>query len=129
MLASVNRMWPNSAASKSADALARSFSVVACISFSTYGWQRMAPWPNTIRLRVRMLAPSTVIATGSCMYAAPRKFDGPMQMPLPPTTSIASLTTSRPRCVRCSLAMPDTTAGFSPMSIAVAVSARAASIM
>ena len=93
MLASVNRMWPNSAASKSADALARSFSRVACISFSTYGWQRMAPWPNTIRLRVRMLAPSTVIATGICMYAAPRKFDGPMQMPLPPTMSIASLTT------------------------------------
>ena len=41
-----------------------------------------------IRLRVRMLAPSTVIAIGSCMYAAPRKFDGPMQMPLPPRTSM-----------------------------------------
>ena len=30
-------MWPNSAASKSTDALARSVSRVACISFSTYG--------------------------------------------------------------------------------------------
>ena len=76
-----------------------------------------------------MLAPSTVIATGSCMYAAPRKFDGPMQMPLPPTTSIASLTTSRPRSVRCSFAMPEMTAGFSPASIAAVVSIRAASIM
>ena len=28
------------------------------------GWQRTAPWPKMIRLRVRMFAPSTVIATG-----------------------------------------------------------------
>ena len=42
-----------------------------------------------------MFAPSTVIDTGICMYAAPRKFDGPMQMPLPPAMSIASLITCR----------------------------------
>ncbi len=76
-----------------------------------------------------MLAPSTVIMIGTCMYAPPMKFDGPMQMPLPPTTSIASMTTWRPRSVRCSLAMPEITAGFSPRSTAVVVSTRAASIM
>ena len=40
---------------------------VAAISRSTYGWQRIAPWPKMIRLRVRMFAPSTVIDTGICM--------------------------------------------------------------
>ena len=40
-----------------------------------------------------MLAPSTVIDDRHLLYAAPRKFDGPMQMPLPPATSIASLMT------------------------------------
>ena len=39
--------------------------VAACISLSTYGWQRIAPWPKIIRLRVRMLAPSTVMETGN----------------------------------------------------------------
>jgi hypothetical protein len=38
-----------------------------------------------------MLAPSTVIEIGTCVYAAAMKFDGPMQMPLPPAMSIASL--------------------------------------
>ena len=35
--------------------------VAAAISRNTYGWQRIAPWPKMIRLRVRMFAPSTVI--------------------------------------------------------------------
>ena len=37
----------------------------ACISLSAYGWHRIAPCPNTISVRVRMLAPSTVIETGT----------------------------------------------------------------
>ena len=75
-----------------------------------------------------MLAPSTVIDTGICMYAAPKKFDGPMQIPLPPAISIASLITSRLRDVMCSFAIPDSTAGFSPRSTNVDVSMRTASI-
>ncbi len=125
----MKRRWPNRSLSNARRAIARSALRVAEISFSRNGWQRMAPWPNTIRLRVRMFAPSTVIATGSDMYADAMKFDGPMQMPLPPTMSIASLTTTRARSVRCSLAMPDSTAGFSPRSTACAVNVRVASIM
>ena len=73
------------AVERRATAFARSASRVACISFSTYGWQRIAPWPKMIRLRVRMFAPSTVIDTGICMVGARRgSSPGPMQMPLPP---------------------------------------------
>ena len=36
----------------------------AFISFSTNGWHRMAPCPKMMRLRVRMFAPSTVMAMG-----------------------------------------------------------------
>ena len=56
----VKPMWPNSAPSKSSTFLARA----AFISFSTNGWQRIAPWPKMMSERVRMFAPSTVIATG-----------------------------------------------------------------
>ncbi len=52
------------------------------------------------------------------MYAPPRKFDGPMQMPLPPMTSMPSLIVCRARSVMWYLAIADTTAGFSPRSIA-----------
>ena len=61
----VKPTWPNSAASNSRRLRALSLSFAAFISFSTYGWQRTAPWPKIIRLRVRMFAPSTVIATGT----------------------------------------------------------------
>ena len=61
------RRWPNSAASNAIEARCESVSRVALISFSTYGWQRIAPCPKMMRLRVRMFAPSTVIATGCCM--------------------------------------------------------------
>ncbi len=39
----------------------------ATISLSAYGWQRIAPCPKTISVRVRMLAPSTVMDTGAPM--------------------------------------------------------------
>jgi len=37
----------------------------AVSSFSTQGWQRTAPCPKMIMLRVKMFAPSTVIAIGT----------------------------------------------------------------
>ncbi|MNT45430.1 hypothetical protein D3C72_1820150 [compost metagenome] len=43
-----------------------SFACTAAISSSTCGWQRTAPCPNTMSARVRMFAPSTVIAIGAC---------------------------------------------------------------
>ncbi|MNJ74929.1 hypothetical protein D3C77_719340 [compost metagenome] len=89
----------------------------------------MAPCPKMIRLRVRMLAPSTVMPMGICWYARPRKLLGPRQMPLPPITSMPSLTTWRARSVTWYLTMADTTEGFSPRSTAPAVMLRAASIM
>jgi hypothetical protein len=42
-----------------------SFACAACISLSAYGWQRIAPCPNTIMERVRMFAPSTVMPIGT----------------------------------------------------------------
>ena len=56
-------IWPNSSWSN----FTRSSSRAASISGNTYSWQRIAPWPKIIRLRVRMLAPSTVIATGAAL--------------------------------------------------------------
>ncbi len=76
-----------------------------------------------------MLAPSTVMAIGICWYARARKLFGPMQMPLPPTMSMASLITSRARSVTWYLAMAEMTDGFSPRSTASADSRRAASIV
>ena len=61
----VKPMCPNSARSKSSTPCCRSGLRAASISFSTNGWQRTAPWPKMIRLRVRRFAPSTVIATGT----------------------------------------------------------------
>ncbi len=61
----VKPMWPNSATSKSRKPRSRSGSWAAFISFSTNGWQRTAPWPKMMRLRVRMFAPSTVMLTGT----------------------------------------------------------------
>ena len=52
-------------ASNSRTPASRSGLLAAFISLSTKGWQRTAPWPKMIRLRVRILAPSTVIATGT----------------------------------------------------------------
>ena len=53
------------ASSNSRAASAPCISFAARISRSTYGWQRIAPWPKMISVRVRMLAPSTVIAIGA----------------------------------------------------------------
>ncbi len=64
----VNAMWPQSARSNAT----RSLAPAASISFSTNGWQRIAPWPKMIIERVRMLAPSTVIAMGTVSHARPR---------------------------------------------------------
>ena len=61
----VKPMWPNSAASNSLRPVRLSLSRAAFISRSTNGWQRIAPWPKMIRLRVSRFAPSTVIATGT----------------------------------------------------------------
>src|SRR5262249_13637683 len=81
---------------------------------STYGWQRIAPWPKIIRLRVMMFAPSTVIAIGAPCQPRPIQFDGPRITPLPPCTSIASLATSRASSVAWYFAIAEGTAGFSP---------------
>ena len=45
--------------------------------------------------RVRMLAPSTVMPIGTAWYVCARTLRGPRQMPAPPSTSMASLTTVR----------------------------------
>src|SRR5450830_1928576 len=66
MLPNTKPTWPKNAWSKSCRALRWSVSLTAAISLSTYGWARMAPWPKMIRLRVSMLAPSTVMAMGIC---------------------------------------------------------------
>jgi hypothetical protein len=50
-----------------------SASCAAFISFITHGWQRIAPWPKIIRLRVMMLAPSTVIAIGAACQERGRR--------------------------------------------------------
>ena len=47
-----------------------------------------------------------------------------MQMPLPPCTSMASLSTSRMRSVMWYLQMAEMTLGFSPMSSAAIVMRR-----
>ncbi|CFW50884.1 Uncharacterised protein [Bordetella pertussis] len=49
-----------------------SWSPRASTSPIRYGWARIAPWPNTIRQRVRILAPSTVMAMGTARYRLPR---------------------------------------------------------
>ena len=59
--------WPTcevKASSNSRAASAPLISLAARISRSTYGWQRIAPWPKMISVRVRMFAPSTVMAIG-----------------------------------------------------------------
>ena len=59
--------WPMcevKASSNSRAASAPCISFAARISRSTYGWQRIAPWPKMISVRVRMFAPSTVMPTG-----------------------------------------------------------------
>jgi hypothetical protein len=61
----VKPMWPNSAASNSSTPFLRSGFFAAFISLSTNGWQRTAPCPKMMSERVRMFAPSTVIATGT----------------------------------------------------------------
>jgi len=61
-------VWPMcevNASSNSIDAAAPCISFAARISRSTYGWQRIAPWPKMMSVRVRMFAPSTVMPTGS----------------------------------------------------------------
>jgi hypothetical protein len=58
-------MWEVTASSNSTSAAARSSLFAARISRSTYGWQRIAPCPKMISVRVRMFAPSTVMPTGS----------------------------------------------------------------
>ena len=76
-----------------------------------------------------MLAPSTVIATGMLHVRGAEEVRRPHADALAADDVHASLTTWRPRSVRCSFAMPEITAGFSPRSIAAAVSMRVASIM
>jgi hypothetical protein len=59
----------------------------AFISSSTHGWQRIAPWPKIIMLRVRMFAPSTVMADHQRHYAG-RKTGGAVsdcKIPLHPS--------------------------------------------
>ncbi|MNC97607.1 hypothetical protein D3C83_153160 [compost metagenome] len=52
------------ASSNSIEAAAPVISLAARISRSTYGWQRIAPWPKMISVRVSIFAPSTVMPTG-----------------------------------------------------------------
>src|ERR1044071_4794661 len=72
-------MWPNKSLSNAAASLVRA----ASISGNTNGWQRIAPWPKIMRFRVRIFAPSTVIATGQAAYAVAKLLRGP-RAPLPP---------------------------------------------
>ena len=60
----VKPICAKSARSNSSTPALRSGLRAAVISRSTYGWQRIAPWPKMMRLRVSRFAPSTVIATG-----------------------------------------------------------------
>ena len=114
-------MWPNRLRSKSRSPAAWSGSCAAFISFITHGWHRIAPWPKISRLRVMMLAPSTVIAIGEACQARPPRLRGPRMMPLPPTISMKSLADWRPISVQWYLAMADGTDGTSPRSTAAAV--------
>src|SRR3546814_920712 len=59
-----------------------------------------------------MLAPSTVIAIGAACQLRPAKLRGPRMMPLPPSTSITSLDTSRAIVVQWYLAIADGTRGL-----------------
>ena len=57
---------PNNAASNARRPVAWSSSCTAEISWKRYGCPRITPCPKMIIERVRMLAPSTVIAIGVC---------------------------------------------------------------
>src|SRR4030065_321504 len=61
-----------------------------------------------------MLAPSTVMLIGRAVYTRPMKLFGPRQMPAPPCTSMASITTRRMCSVSWYFTMAEATAGFSP---------------
>jgi len=88
------------------------------------GWQRIAPWPKRMRVRVRMFAPSTVIpmaARRSVGEEVPR----PWQRPAPARTSM------RPAPARAAARSPGASRsprprGFSPASTAPQVKTRAA---
>ncbi len=66
ILRNTNRTWSQKASSNSLLACKGSSFRVAAISFNTKGWQRIAPCPKIIILRVRILAPSTVMPMGIC---------------------------------------------------------------
>jgi len=123
------RTWPDRLSSKLSSAAARSGSCAAFISFITHGWHRIAPWPKISRLRVMMLAPSTVMPIGAACQLRPAKLRGPRMMPLPPITSITSEMTSRPMLLQWYFAMADGTDGTSPRSTAAAVACDSALIV
>jgi hypothetical protein len=64
--------WRQSRWSKRSSRASGSGSAAARISSSTYGWQRTAPCPKMIMLRVRMFAPSTVMLIGEACQPRPR---------------------------------------------------------
>ena len=76
----------------------------------------MAPCPNTISVRVRMLAPSTVIETGTPVYAEANGLRGPREIALPPRMSMPSLIALRKISVVLYFIMAVTTAGAAPWS-------------
>ena len=57
--------WPSKAFSKALRPSSSSQNWTASISFISQGWLRSAPCAITISERVRILAPSTVMETGS----------------------------------------------------------------
>ena len=116
--------WPKIALSNAA----RSFAATAAISFCTNGWQRIAPWPKMIIERVRMFAPSTVIADRHRVPRARRaKLRGPRWIALA-AVDVHRVGDDLRACasVRYALQMADGTAGFSPASSAPQVSVRVA---
>mmetsp|Transcript_9859 Transcript_9859/g.40075 ORF Transcript_9859/g.40075 Transcript_9859/m.40075 type:complete len:205 (+) Transcript_9859:224-838(+) len=80
------------------------------------GWQRMRPWPMIWNDRVMTLAPSTVMAMGIDMYAAPAMLSLPIEMPDPARTSMPALIMTRPRSVTFCFMIDDSTMGASWLS-------------
>ena len=86
------------------------------------------PWPKMISVRVRMLAPSTVIWMDEPSSAISSGFFGPRHSAAPPMTSMASMTTRRVISVCSCFEIAEITDGRWPSITAPATNMRAASL-
>mmetsp|Transcript_18778 Transcript_18778/g.46979 ORF Transcript_18778/g.46979 Transcript_18778/m.46979 type:complete len:203 (+) Transcript_18778:173-781(+) len=123
--------WPSILATPPMNLEGASLSLLMRVSMigSMCGWQRVRPCPMIWKERVMMFAPSTVIATGIDMYAFPTKLALPLQMPAPPTMSIPSVITRRPRSVHDCFMIEERTIGASWLSMMALVSSVPARMM